>query len=161
MGGYPVTSQTAQFLLDFCRFIISEWKKGNTLTGPIHLYGVDHVNPHPDANYTKPILMLINELDFSGGDFMPAIMQDNKRAFLMGGKTAGAGGFVAKSSFPNRYGIDYFFYTASIAKRIDSNPIENLGVSPDLPYDLTPFDIQHKYQGFRAEIKNALLNMIR
>lgn len=156
LGGYPVTLQTAQFLMEFCRFIIKEWNAGKTLTHPTHLYGVDHVNPHPDARYTKPILMLINELDFSGGDFMPAIMQDNKRAILMGERTAGAGGFVAKSSFPNRFGIDYFFYTASIAHRKDQNPIENLGVTPEIPYALTPEDIQMAYKPF---IKNILKNL--
>lgn len=152
LSGYPVTLEAARNFLQFCSFIVSEWNANKRLTGPTFLYGVDQIHPYPGLHYSKPILMLINELDFSGGDFMPAILQDNKRAVLMGAKTAGAGGFVAKSSFPNRFGIDYFYYTASIAHRIDQNPIENLGVTPDIPYTLKPEDLQGGYQNFVKEI---------
>lgn len=160
LSGYPVTYQTAQFILEFCRFTITEWKAGRTFTDPTHLYGVDHINPHPDASYTKPVLVLINHLDFSGGDFFPAILQDNKRATLLGTKTAGAGGFVARMSFPNRFGIDNFYYTASIAERIDKQPIENLGVVPDIEYTLTAHDFQNHYQGFSSAIRASVLNIL-
>jgi len=160
ISGYPVTLEAARHLLQFCRFIVDEWNANHTLTGPTFLYGVNQINPYPNIHYTKPILMLINEMDFSGGDFMPAILQDNKRAVLMGVKTAGAGGFVAKTSFPNRFGIDYFYYTASIALRIDQNPIENLGVTPDIPYALTPDDLQGGYQSFVREILKNLDELV-
>lgn len=152
MSGYPVSLKVAQNLLKFCNFLVGEWESNRLLSHPTFLFGVDQIDPHPKVNYTKPILMLINELDFSGGDFMPAILQDNKRAVLMGSRTAGAGGFVAKSSFPNRFGIDYFFYTASIAHRLNQNPIENLGVTPDVFYSMQPRDIQEDYRFYKEEI---------
>lgn len=156
VGGYPVTLETAQNMLQFCRFVVAEWNEGKSLSHPIHLYGVDKIRPHPSGPFTKPILLLINERDFSGGDFMPAILQDNARAVLFGERTAGAGGFVARVSFPNRFGIDYFHYTASIAERSDTNPIENLGVTPDIRYSLTPADLQEGYQNYRAEVLRAV-----
>lgn len=160
ISGYPVTLETARYLHRFCLFIAEEWNARRTLTKPTFLYGVDQINPYPNTQYTKPILMLINEMDFSGGDFMPAILQDNKRAVLMGVKTAGAGGFVAKSSFPNRFGIDYFYYTASIALRVDQNPIENLGVTPEIHYALKPEDLQGEYHSFVKEILKNLDGMV-
>lgn len=162
LSGYPVDYQTAQFILEFCRFTLKEWNSGNTFTAPSHLYGVDHINPHPYINYNKPILVLINELDFSGGDFFPAILQDNKRAILMGTKTAGAGGFVASMTFPNRFGIDNFNYTASIAERsATQQPIENLGISPDIHYELTPYDMQNNYKGFITAINQVVEKMLK
>lgn len=160
LSGYPVTYQTAQFILEFCRFTVHEWNAGRSFTAPTHLYGVDHINPHPYASYSKPILILINELDFSGGDFFPAILQDNKRALLMGTKTAGAGGFVARMTFPNRFGIDNFHYTASIAERVNGKPIENLGVTPNIHYTLTPNDLQNNYRGYVNAIHETVDGML-
>lgn len=154
--GIPVTYQMAQFFLNYFRFIEEEWNAGRTFTSPYFLYGIDSINPDPHVRYTKPILLLVNEMDFSGGDFLPAILQDNKRVTILGTRTAGAGGYVAGTAFPNLYGIAYFHYTASLAERADSNPIENLGVTPDIPYEITEEDIQHNYRGYVQAINEAV-----
>ncbi len=154
--GMPVTYQLAQFMLNYFRFIIEQWEIGNTLTEPSYVYGVDFINPSPYVNFTKPILLLVNELDFSGGDFFPAILQDNQRAVLLGTKTAGAGGMVDKVNYINLLGIEQISLTASIAARVDQNPIENLGVTPDIKYELTADDLQNGYQGYVEAINNAL-----
>ncbi|MBS4162814.1 Uncharacterized protein PRO82_000091 [Candidatus Protochlamydia amoebophila] len=158
----PIDYQHLLFLKAFYEFTIQEWDGQRTLTDPTHLEGCDWINPHSDYRYTKPILMLINELDFSGGDFMPAIMQDNQRAVLFGTRTSGAGGFVLQASFPNNNGIAAFSYTGSIAERPETLlKIENLGVTPDIVYSLTVDDLQNGYQGYKAAVNEAVQALIK
>lgn len=159
--GYPVTYQFARFALDYSRFIISEWNAGRRLTEPTHVSGIDHINPHPTINYTKPLIILVNELDYSGGDFFPAIMQDNKRAVIFGNRTAGAGGILTKAVFPNRFGIEHISFIASIAERADRNPIENLGVTPDIFYKVTENDIRNGYPDYKNAVNRAVEGMFQ
>ncbi len=159
MEGYPVNYQTSQFMLNFFRFIVEEWNDGRTLTKPYYLYGVDCINRHPEIRYTKPILLLVNRLCFSGGDFLPAILQDNKRVTIFGSKTAGAGGYVDGFSYPNPFGVAFFHYTGSIAERIDNNPIENIGITPDIPYEITEQDLQNNFSGYVQAVLDAVENL--
>lgn len=158
--GCQVTYQTSQFFLEYCRFIVNEWSEGRRLTTPHFLYGLDKINPNLEAHYTKPILMLVNELSFSCGDFLPAILQDNERATIMGTKTAGAGGFVRSTDFPNRFGIAKFNYTGSVAERRNNQPIENLGVTPDIPYTVTANDLRCNYEDYAQAINKALIELL-
>ncbi len=143
IGGYPVTYESVELFRKFCRFVISEWNAGHTTTGPTHMFGIDVIQPHPKAHYSKPILMLINNLDYSGGDFFPAILQG--RAITLGTPTAGAGGFILNVEHPNLLGISEIVVTASIAEREDHTPLENLGVEPVIYYKLTARDLQENY----------------
>ncbi len=159
MDGYPPSYEFVQFLMSYNRFIISEWEAGRHLTRPFWLGGVDHINPAPQ-HYTHPILLLTNHLDYSCADFFPSILQDNQRITILGSRTAGAGGYVNNVSIPNNIGIDYFRVTESIAERINGNPIENLGVTPDIPYEMTPADYQYNFQPYTVKIKATLEAML-
>ncbi len=155
--GYPVTYELAQCMLTFCQVIVNEWESGRRLTHPIFPYGLDQTVPHPRVHYTKPILFLVNQLAFSGGDFMPAILQDNRRAVVMGTKTAGAGGFTFSHAYPNLLGIKEYSLTASIAQRMNKDPIEDLGVTPDHIVEMTRKDLEGgKYVNFVCEIHRQI-----
>lgn len=152
--------QRILLLKDFCELILEDWNNGKTLTRPTPIEGVDRINPHPHHQYTKPILMLINEMDFSGGDFVPAILQDNKRAVLFGARTAGAGGYVNSFQFPNTHGIASCSYTASIAERTNLQKIENLGVTPDIEYQITVDDLLNDYRGYVEAVNQSIQALV-
>ncbi|MCB1180583.1 MAG: protease-like activity factor CPAF [Chlamydiia bacterium] len=160
LGGYPVTMDVIRNLREFFRFVINEWEKGNHLTNPTFVLGVDKIQPHPKVQYTKPLLVLINERCYSCGDFFPAILQDNHRAVLFGRRTAGAGGYVISSKFPNYMGISRIKTTGSIAERVNKQPIENLGVVPDITYELTTRDLQEDYVDCVDAILETLERML-
>ena len=158
--GYPVSLDFFKHMMAYSQFIVDQWNKGKTLTDPTFIEGVDKIAPSPTARYTKPILVLINELDFSGGDFFPAIMQDNKRATLFGTRTAGAGGFVRQVQYPNRLGVHEFTMTGSIAVRADGSRIENEGVHADIQYAPTPADAQNGFAGYAAAVNAAVAKLL-
>jgi hypothetical protein len=160
IAGIPITYQTTLRLLDYFKFIQAQWESGNKFTEPYYLLGFDQILPHPTVRYTKPILVLVNSLDFSCGDYFPAILQDNKRAKLIGRRTAGAGGYILPGFFPNRHGISMFTLTGPIAERLDNNPIENLGISPDIEYQFTFEDVVFGYPDFANTVNNQIINLL-
>jgi C-terminal processing protease CtpA/Prc len=113
-------------------------------TGPISLNSTGglELTPHPSA-YTKPIVLLVDELSASGGDMFAAILQDNHRALLFGNRTMGAGGNVV-SYQSGSYSEVGFTVTQSLMHRnqlVDAAPyplssyVENVGVRPDVVED--------------------------
>ena len=162
MHGYPINQQFFLHMKSYFQFIVEQWQDKKTLTDPYFLYGVDYIQPHPEYNYTKKIVVLTNELDFSAADFFPAILQDSGRAIIMGNKTAGAGGYVLSNADRNRVGVMQYTYTGSHALRADGKPLEDNGVTPDVPYGVTPEDLKTRFLGFRIVINaivSALINI--
>ncbi len=154
--GIPANYQIAQFMKEYARFIIEQWKEGKIYSDLTYMYGIDHINPHPEIRFKKPIVLLINGLDFSCGDFFPAILKDNNRATLVGSRTAGAGGFVMPHFIANRMGVYCITLTGSLGIRSNGDPIENLGVGPHVVNELTPADIQNNYQDYIRTINEVV-----
>jgi hypothetical protein len=157
--GFPVGYEFVRFNLEYDRFIVNQWNQGRKLTDPFWIGGVDQINP-AETHYTKPILFLINHLDFSGGDFFPALLQDNKRVTIMGSRTSGAGGYVNDVPVPNNVGINAFRCTESIAERVNLNPIENLGITPDVPYEMTENDFANNYADYVKAVKAEIVSLM-
>jgi C-terminal processing protease CtpA/Prc len=148
-------------LIAYSRFIVSEVKAGRGLgklnTVPEYLGGIGEIAPSKNP-YTRKLVVLINELTFSAAEFLAAIFQDNKRATLFGARTAGAGGCARRIRLPlfKEVGIDYMTLTWTLAWRTNGQPIENVGVTPDVPYSISVDDLRFDYQNYR----NALLATI-
>ena len=66
-----------------------------------------------------------------------------------------------KFAYPNLSGIEKISMTTSILLRTNNNPIENLGVQPDLPYEVTENDILNGYEGYKAKVGEALQGMLK
>jgi C-terminal processing protease CtpA/Prc len=131
------------------------------LTNPISLnltgsFGM--IQPNDTVHYTKPVLLLINELDFSGGDAFPAIMKDNGRVTTFGAKTNGAGGNVAEYG-PLANSFFKFNLTESLMVRPNGNYVENNGVQADIPYSITEDDFMNDYRGYVKAFTNSALKL--
>lgn len=158
--GLPGNFQTLQSVLNFDRFLISELRAGRRLTNPTAFYGISRISPHPTQRYTRPLLVLVDELDFSGGDFFPAILQDNHRATIFGARTAGAGGAVKETQIPNQFNIKSLQYTWTIAQRLDGSPLENVGVTPDVAYTPSVKDLTANFVEYKSAVVQALETLI-
>jgi Peptidase family S41/PDZ domain len=157
LHGYPVTYDFISKFSNFYKGIIKQWEEGKTLTEPMAIFGLDAIEPAFGARYTKPLMILINELDFSGGDFFPTIMKDNNRALLFGERTAGAGGVVKEYPYQNSLlGIKKYHLTSTIARRENGQPIENLGATPNIPYVLKLEDIQNGFPEYIKAVNEAI-----
>ena len=158
--GMKVDYSFVQSFKGYFKSFIDVWEQGDIITEPKGLFGIDYINPHQN-HYSKPILCLINPMDLSCADFFPAILQDNKRATLLGQRTAGAGGAVYTDKFKNRSGILLYSYTVTKAERLNGEPIENKGAAPDIEVPFTVEDMQNNYSHFVGEINKALINLMK
>jgi hypothetical protein len=148
-------------IADYCTFITEQWSQGKILSDSIEYMGLPTIAPDSTAHYSKPILMLVDGLSLSCGDILPALLQDNGRAVIFGETTAGAGGNVESLSFPNHTGIDEVTYTTSMVIRKNGQPVENLGITPDIPYAITAKDLQTNYQGYVKKVNEAISSLVK
>lgn len=160
LSGYPISYLLTQQFLSYYRHLLKNFQQGKIFSDVLYPFGIKKINPSSEITYSKPILILINESDYSNGDFFPAIMQDNKRAKLLGVRTAGAGGYITFDYFPNLYGISLYTYTGSIAYR-SHGPIEDLGVTPDIPYELKASDYQDGFSSYKKIINESINSMLK
>lgn len=136
------------------------WLNGKTyLTPKTSLSGEKLRNPNK-IHYTKPIIVLIDELSASGGDAFPALIQGYGRAKLLGVRTMGAGGHVADEASLN-YSQIKITMTKSLFYRPDGVAIENNGASPDIPYSTNLSDFKNGYVNFQKFYTGELLKMIK
>lgn len=155
LDGYPVTAENVALIEEYCHFILEEWRDGNYITDPVYLFAIDKIQPQA-VNYSKPLLVLVNELCLSCADFFAAILQDHGRAKTMGLRTAGAGGYIINYPLDNPFGIESISFTGSIAERSNGQKIEGVGVTPDIEYELSAEDLKGNYAPFVKAIKREV-----
>lgn len=153
--GYPVDYAFAQSTRKYADFVISEWKSGRTYASPFPMQGMREISPR-QGHYTKPLVVLANEMSLSAADFFPAIIQDNALGVVVGTRTAGAGGEVSMFSFPNSLGISSMMVTRGLGLRENGLPLENLGVTPDVSIPFTRRDLKEGMADFRSKLNRIL-----
>jgi C-terminal processing protease CtpA/Prc len=93
--------------------------------------------------YTKPLIVLVDEMSASGGDAFAATIQDNARGPLVGWRTMGAGGNVEPWE-AGSYSLGTTTVTESLMIRKNdvvttdyptAPYVENIGVRPDVEVD--------------------------
>ncbi len=134
------------------------WLAGDFMTKKMSLSGEDLLYPSEYA-YTKPIVMLIDEMSGSGGDAFPAMMQGYGRATLVGTHTAGLGGHVTEQPALN-YSQLQIRMTKSLFFRPDGVPVENNGAIPDIEYRITRDDFVYGYKNYQKFYLKTLLERI-
>ncbi|MFN7923327.1 MAG: S41 family peptidase [Bryobacteraceae bacterium] len=139
-------------------------KRGRT--GPLPLGGNPSLDiaPLPFA-YAKPLIVLADEFSASGGDMLPAIIQDNARGPIVGMRSNGAGGNVVADS-AGAYSEGQARITQSLMNR--KNPVvtedlptapyvENIGVRPDIRLDImTRENLMNGNRPFAAEVVRVI-----
>ena len=114
-----------------------------------------------EVNYTKPIIVLIDELSGSGGDAFPSQM-GHTRAKLLGKTTSGLGGHVQEISVLP-YSRITGRYTKSLFFRPDGVAVENNGAfpAPGFEYTISRNDFMNEYQEYQAFYLRKLLEMVQ
>jgi hypothetical protein len=123
--------------------------------------------PDPEVQWTKPYLVLANELSFSGGDLFPMLVQANRTGTIFGARTAGLGGSVEEVGVMP-YSQASLTLTRSLflpLDRADQVPfgslVEDEGVTPDVPYTITVADFRSGYQGYVRAFADAAVRLTR
>lgn len=150
-------------------------RRGELLTDPFPLCALSGmINPYSTKDgqqitYTKPILILIDEFVSSTGEFFSAKMQDEGRAVLFGTPTMGAGGAVCDIESRIGYSEILLSYTISLGVRknpvdppngVQTHYIENVGVIPDIEYQITLDDFMGGYEDYRNAVIQSALSLI-
>jgi hypothetical protein len=118
-------------------------------TGPLPVDGLSlERSPATDQTgrviaYTRPLMVLVDEITASGAEMFAATVQDNRRGVLYGMRTMGAGGTSDLVTVGN-YSEGFASITQTLMVRkdnitVDGYPstayIENIGVHPDIVQD--------------------------
>lgn len=151
-----IEQKDLQSVLDLIK---TTWDKGEYLTPMTTLSGDKLIYPNR-FHYTKPIVMLIDELAGSGGDAFPSIMGGIKRATLLGTRTSGLGGHVESQPALNNSGLNWRM-TKSLFYRPDGVPVENNGAVPDVPYTITRDDYVYEYKNYQSFYLKTLFEKIQ
>jgi uncharacterized protein YjbI with pentapeptide repeats len=111
----------------------------------------------------------------SAGEFLSAILQDSRRAVIFGENTAGAGGSSRPVPISTYLLPDMkLTYTWTIGRRTNGEYIEDVGIAPDVSYEISvEDDIRSEdpyrsamgvsisgFQGYRAALLDLIASLV-
>ncbi len=111
--------------------------------------------------YTKPMILLNDGRSASGGDFFPAAIQSAGRALIVGETSMGLGGPVyrAQESLPGSE--MYMRCTMGHCIRGDGLTIENLGVLPDVPREISVMDVREGFGYYAYDVLEVAIKHLQ
>ncbi|MGZ3697027.1 MAG: S41 family peptidase [Bdellovibrionota bacterium] len=116
------------------------------------------VIPDSDVNYSHPVELLVDDQCYSMCDFFSALMQDVKRATIVGVPTGAAGGPVDEFA-PLPYSGVTPHITIGIGQRANGQLIENHPIQPDVRLEMDPAEVATGYAKYRAATWKVLLDL--
>ncbi len=150
VDGTPKNTLDHEAVSKVLTLIETTWTSGTSrLTPKIAIDGHATMLPNP-IRYTKPVVMLIDEMAGSGGDAFPAMMKGLGRAKLFGQTTSGLGGHIQMypAGLPNSQ--MKFSLTKSLFYRPDGVAIENNGAVPDQFYTIKRDDVMYGFKEYQT-----------
>lgn len=139
---------------------------GETLSTPRPLYLHEELPPDDAYVWTKPRLILIDELAGSCGDAMPMLIKNNHLAPLFGRRTMGLGGNVeAFGPLPNSQASLTLTRGLYTSHRDDntysaSDFVENNGVTPDIEHVIGVDDFRAGFVDYMTHFSQVLASQI-
>lgn len=128
--------------------------------------GFTHVTAY-DFRWSKPMLVLIDELAGSCGDIFPMLVKANHRATLFGQTTMGLGGNVeevgtlSNSQISVRMTRGLFSPYKAEGNYVATDFVENQGVTPDIFYSHTVKDFRSGLTNYVKTFSDAAIAQIK
>jgi hypothetical protein len=146
------TPNASRLTIAMAHQIEKAYDAGQKLSEPLPIFtGSFKMTPYGSYTWSKPKLVLIDELAGSCGDVFPMILRDNKATKFFGQTTMGLGGNVDQVGVLNNSRISIrltrgLFETYKDSGKYDpADFIENNGVKPDYSYTHTVDDFRAGY----------------
>lgn len=148
-------------LLGVLELVRSTWLKGESfLTTKTAIDGLKRVEPR-SIRYTKPVVMLVDDMAGSGGDAFPSMMQGLGRARLFGQTTGGLGGHVQRYPAPLPHSQMTFSMTKSLFYRPDGVAVENNGAVPNMFYNIGRENLLNGFTTYQKAYVEYLLGFVK
>jgi hypothetical protein len=134
---------------------------------PMPLSSTHTVSGDAEYTWTKPILVLADELAGSCGDIFPMLMQRGGTAKVFGERTMGLGGNVENViTLPNSQASVRLTRGLFVAYEADGNYapeaiVENNGVTPDIPHKITLSDFRGGFADYLRAVSDAAVAQIQ
>jgi C-terminal processing protease CtpA/Prc len=160
----------------FLKEVQQAYSENRGMTGPLPLCTQTLDRPAAKDSrgnviaYTKPLIVLTDEMSASGADAFPAMLQDAQRGLIVGWRTMGAGGDVIDVP-ATTYSGGNTRVTESLMIR--KNPVmtsdfpaapyvENIGVRPDIQIDyMTKENLLQKGKPFVDAFTQVIVDQIK
>lgn len=147
--------------------IESAFDQGGDLSTPFGIaLDPDLVTPDLDYHWQKPFVMLADELSGSAGDIVPMVVKANRAGVLFGETTMGLGGNVepvmTTSNSLSELNLTRSLFTTFKAdgNYVAEDFVEDLGVTPDVPYSHTAEDFRAGYVNYVTSFSREALKLL-